>query len=422
MMRHRLAFRAAVAGVVGTVALSAGIFCFADNGIVKTKEGAAYQGDVKDRGDNVVITIHGIDTVIPKTEIASIERVGSYADDFHARLAKLGQADVAGRITLAREAFDKRQYELAREAAESALAADNNSREATDMLELIRSQVRLERAKADNPTVPTGTGASTAPPVAQAPNAQPGIERRLLSNGDIETIRRMELQATDTTARIRFEGDVKKRFADSQNIPFAQFNGQSPTQQAIQILDKGEKSMKEKVHVMSDPQSITEYRGQIQPLVLRNCATSNCHGSVAGGRFVLYTSQEANDQVAYTNLYILEKFAMNIKSKGDTESGVFGGKSEKRMVDRGHGEESLLANFGLPTTVADPNHPLVNGKAIAPIFRGKDDPRYQMILRWMDKSLTQIQPEYGITYVPPVGATTEPASEDKPGPATRPTK
>src|SRR5215471_18496376 len=75
-----------------------------EQGIVKTRDGNTLQGDVKEKEDSVVVTIHGVDTVIPKSEVASVEMTGSTAAELLGRLAKLDPKDSAGRVALARVA------------------------------------------------------------------------------------------------------------------------------------------------------------------------------------------------------------------------------------------------------------------------------------------------------------------------------
>ncbi len=361
-----------------------------DEAIVKTKDNNTYQGDVSESGPNYIVKSHGgVETAIPKVDVASVEHVSNYVDEYQARLSRLDPKDVAGRIALARDAFDQRQYDLARSTLEQALAIDPNSREATDLLGVVQTQIRLERAKLENP-----------PPVAPATRPQvvaaPATDRRLLTAADIEAIRRAELQPSDTSVRIRFDSnDVKKRFADSQNVPFVEFSTLQPVEQAILILDRGDDTMRDKVHILTDPQSILEFRRQIQPLVLQNCATNACHGGpTAAGLYLLNNAD--NDAVTYTNFFILQNYRKRI----DAGSGVFSGNM-KRLIMRGHGEQSLLANYGLPTNIAEFDHPLVGGKPVQPTFRNKLDPRYVMVVEWMNNSLKNIDQDYGIHYVPP---------------------
>jgi hypothetical protein len=272
------------------------------------------------------------------------------------------------------------------------------------MLALVQNQMRLQRMQANPPAQAPAT-----PNTPRATTPQPGVERRLLTPADIEAIRRAELRQSDTGARIRFEGDVKKRFADSQNIAFTEFNALPTVQQAIMIMDKGDSTMRDKVTVLSDPQSILDFRRTIQPLVIQNCATIGCHGGPNGGGVVIYTAGE-NDAVTYTNFYILQSIAKRVEPVNDT----FFNASQRRLVERGRGDESLLANYGLPANIGTYDHPLVNGKPIQPVFRNRDDARYRAVVQWMNETLAPMTPDYGIHYTLPTalptgGATTAPA-------------
>ena len=57
---------------------------------------------------------------------------------------KVVSIDQSGRIKLSRKAFEMRDYETAKQLANEALVIDPNSRDAIDMLELVRRQVALE--------------------------------------------------------------------------------------------------------------------------------------------------------------------------------------------------------------------------------------------------------------------------------------
>src|SRR4051794_6799446 len=98
---------------------------FAKTGVVKTREGQTYEGDIDDHDPQmVVVTVKGIQTRIPKANIASLDYPQAFEQQFHDRMAKLGPQDVPGRLALAREAMSNQQYVLAREAAESARTID----------------------------------------------------------------------------------------------------------------------------------------------------------------------------------------------------------------------------------------------------------------------------------------------------------
>jgi hypothetical protein len=371
-------------------------FLFAEQGIVRTRDGQVLQGEISEKPDSVTVTIHGVQTIVPRNDVESIEMIGSALSDLRARIARLNPQDVPGRVALAREAFDRREYELSRELLDAALAIDPNDTEANRMLGIVQSQLRMERSRLE-PVAP-------GPVAPRPPVVHPPVERRLLTPNDIEAIRRKELKPADRDVRIRFVGDVKRRFAESLNMTFAEFNSKPTVEQALLILERGDASMRDQVRIQSDPPSIREYKTQIQPLVLASCATTGCHGGPPGAGLVLFNSAE-NDALSYTNFFILQNYARKAPS---SDGGAVFGDGAKRMINRGRGDESLLANYGLPIAIAEYDHPLVNGKPITPVFRNKDDAKYRMVVNWMNESLAPFEPQYGIYYTPPT-ATTLPA-------------
>jgi hypothetical protein len=390
---------------------SSAALLLADHGVVVTKDGSTYEGDVREDEQNVVVVIRGIETRFPRADVERID-YGDFEKDFRDQLTKLGPNDVVGRIALARTAFDRRRYDLAREAVADAQRIDPNSREAADMMDLIDRTQRLERS--GQPTEPPRGGGGAATPAPATARGTPPAERRLLSAEDVNTIRQKELKPTDTGVRITFQGDVKKRFAEHQNLRFADFNRQAPVEQAMQILSDGDDEMRRQVRVTSDPSSLAEFKRSVQPLVLSGCATTACHGTAAGGGLMLYAPAEG-DPVAYTNFYILTQYESRTAPRGN--QGIFG-SAMRRLVERGHGDSSLLANYGLPTNIAEFDHPLVGGRTVQPIFRNKGDQRYEQVVRWMDESLARIEPDYKLDFPLPRaggggggGATTQPSTQ-----------
>src|SRR2546430_1333633 len=271
-------------------------FAPAKPGVVVTKDGRKFEGEISEKDSQVVVSIRGVDMTLAREDVTSITYPEAFNKEFADRMAKLDKNDVAGRIALARWAFDRRQYGKAREALDSAIALDPNNREAADLQQVITSQMRLESSK--------GAGDTRALP-APPPNPT-GAERRFLSAADINLMRQKELQTTDKV-NVRFENNVEKRFMKYRNLQFNDFNALKPVDKALKILEEGDETMKADVKVLGDPASIFEYRRTIQPVVLNGCATSNCHGGPKGGEFILYNPAD-NDQAIYTNLYILFRY------------------------------------------------------------------------------------------------------------------
>lgn len=403
--RRRVKFVAAglvllLAGLIGGTLLAA-------PAIVITKDGQTFDGDVSEVGNSIHITIHGVTTVIPKSGVAEIRYRGDYTEEFRKRMSRLAMDDVAGRITLAREAFDQRRYDLAREALNDAIRVDPNSPEAYEILALVQRQMQLEQAGAA--PLPARQPDATAPPTTRpAP-----LHSRLLSADQINIIRQYELKATDNGVRITFQGDVRKAFADMQKIPFAEFTRRPPVQQALDIIQNGTEAMRGQIRIATDPSSLAEWK-RVQPMILSGCATTGCHGGPAGGALTLFSPAET-DPLAYTNFFILQQYQKQV-DPGDT---IFGGGT--RMIDRGHADDSLLASYGLPASISRHDHPPVGGRPINAMFRGTNDPRYEQLARWINQTLRPIQPNYGIE-LPHAPPATRPAHETPPAPspATQP--
>ncbi len=390
-------------------------------GVVKTRDGQTYQGDVKEDGAAVTVTTRKVPVVIQRADVESIEYLGSFEEQYAQRIARLDPKDANGRVTVARWAFDQGHYAQAREALESALSLEPSNRDAQSMLESVRVQIRLERsrknpaataeARRTSATNPANIQAATAPLTAPVtPPSTNGIDpRHLLGADDINTIRQFELKPTDTHVRINFARDVKKRFTAAENVRPQDFNARTQFDQLKWILEQGSADMKRDVRIVSDPSSLLEYRRNVQPLVLGSCATSGCHGTAGGGGLMLYSPAE-NEPITYTNFFILQTYARAV----GRQQGPFGA-GERRLIDRIEPSNSLLLQYGLPANIAEHDHPTVNG--YRPIFRNRDDNGYRRVEDWITQSLLAVKPEYGIDFTPPQRAggggatsTTQPAT------------
>ena len=445
-----------VAGVTLVTLLMACSLLLAKPGVVKTKTGRTYYGDVTTAPDGtVVVTIHGVEKRIPQAEIESVsDQPGDFSADFDARKKQLDPKDVAGRIELAKFALDNGEYMLANNTIEEAVKLDPKNAEANSLRDTIRREARADRQRTmggghgrpattqsgggtgagagsgsgsgSGATAPPGAGAEhpMPPPPATPPQTPPQTpetpadnggaapggeekpaptaplapgERHLLTADDIQRIRRMELKRGDT-ARIQIPQDVKRNFVAQNGLSFPQFNAKPPVEQALQIFEKGTDEMREKVHVLSDPESLTQFKS-LQRNIVQGCATNNCHGpQAAAGGFVLFPPD--SDPATYTNFYILTHTS---KKVGQNTGGPFGGPSEREMIERGSGKDSLLAQYGLPSGKSEHPHPKAGN--YRGIYSGPDDARYRKLIDWMNNVLKPVPPEpdYQIDYPMPGG-------------------
>src|SRR5688572_28294317 len=97
-------------------------------GVVRTRDGQVYEGEVDEKDPAVVVVVvKGIQTRIDRGRVAAIEYpTDSKQQALQTRLAKLGPRDAAGRVALAREAMAQQQYTIARDALEQARLIDPN--------------------------------------------------------------------------------------------------------------------------------------------------------------------------------------------------------------------------------------------------------------------------------------------------------
>jgi hypothetical protein len=379
MFRHLALVGIAVVTLVASVV--------AAPGIVRTKNGQLFVGDVIESGDRVTINMGGIDSAIDRGDIVSIE-YGTFEQLYEQKLASLPENDAKGRIALARDAFSAKRYLLSARALELALQIDPDNAEAVSMLNVVRSQLKLER---DRVPVPP----STNPSGASGGTVAPKLEKVVISNEQVNLVRIAELKP-DENVPVRIEIDVKRQMADKLSMTMPQFNRLSAREQLARIVEKGDASMLQGVQVQRDPASLLEFRQKIQPLVLQGCATATCHGGALAGPFILY-SPANDDATTYTNFLILQSYKKKVA--GETNAGIFGGEVMAKMIDRSSADRSLLVQYALPASIANDDHPPVRG--YNGIVRDRNDARYRLLVDWIGKSLVRIEPKYGFDFVPP---------------------
>src|SRR3978361_2103367 len=81
---------------------------FARPGVVHTRDGMTYDGDITETDNTISIRVRGIATTIPKNNIASVSYAENVGADIEARWKKLQPNDVRSRIELGKAAFEAR--------------------------------------------------------------------------------------------------------------------------------------------------------------------------------------------------------------------------------------------------------------------------------------------------------------------------
>ncbi len=373
-------------------------------GIVKTREGNTYEGDINDTdAKSVTVTMRGIPTTIERGRIISITYPQqNFAQQFAARKARLAPNDAQGRLALAREAFAQREYALARDAVDESLQIDPNNADAVALRDTIQSQMRLEHAKpkTDEPAVAKEAAPATQP-----------TDQKMLTPVQINAVRQAEMREDDVGVRIRLERGVLKRFIEYSQIPPGEVISLNIMQQAQLILKKGTPEMRKDVMILNDPPALFQYRRTVQPFVVQNCATSMCHGGNAATNWNMVLPPDS-DAATYTNFLNMEKYTKRSKQSNDA---LFGA-GDPKMIDRQQPRMSLLLQYALPGAISEIDH--VELPNYHPPLRGLNDPRYLMLLDWIGKGLQPVEPDYGFDWGAP--AATQPVSQAASAPATKP--
>ena len=341
----------------------------ADVGVVTTTDGTTYEGEITQKDGSTIVVRHGVRTTIADEEVAGID-YAPYVERFRTRLAGLPEDDVDGRVTLAREAFDRGEYALAADAAESALEINPLHREARQLSSLIAQQRAL----------------STSRPADATPAAGGGSRQREhgLDADQINRLRQLELKPGDR-ARISFRDNVRKRFIESiPGASYQSFAARTDVDQALLILRDGTPEMVSDVVIMNDPDGIATFQRRLHGAIISGCATSACHGGDRAGDFRLI-GQTPDPATAITNFYLLNKYHRDAPLQPNQ---FFGGRGVD-MIDRANGRQSLLYQYSLPRNLAETKHPLVRGWD--GIARNDNDRFMRELVTWMEHGLTRIR-------------------------------
>jgi hypothetical protein len=278
---------------------------------------------------------------------------------------------------------------------------DPLNKDAARALDAAQQQLDLDQAathpKGKTPTTNPATASATTAPTTQSTVAEDvKWPRRLLNPDEINIIRQKEMSSDDDTIKFRFDHNVIRTYlAANTDIDKDAFSKMPDMAKANEILTKGDPKLAKDVKVLTDPRPLLDYKTKVNPILLQGCGLSGCHGGTKGGDFGLYGGDST--AAVYTNFYIIFKYSKTV-------DGVRYLAMDREVPDR-----SLLLQYGLPHADGKPPHP--KAKDWKPRFKSTQDQAYATIYDWMTKSLSVMQPEYGIQ-----------VSSHLPAPTTAPVK
>lgn len=394
-MIRRLSVVLIICGLFGSVLL-------ARSAVVTLTDGQRIEGDiVREDASSITVSIRGIETSIPRDRIEGISYFDSLSAQFEERRKALEPKDAPGHIALARWGFDNRLYVEAERLLQHVLAeVDPNSREAADLLNLVRRQIALERRGPVQPQ-PGGDQPAGGGDRAAAPDPS-----QYLTDEQIQIIKMMEVVENDPGIRLRMGAQTRRDLAEAARINTRQFANLSASRQLRLLREYGTDEMRADVEIQGDPVAIQVFRQRVQPIILSGCATAGCHGTAGAGDLLLFPRAEVSDAATYTNFLILQRYTQAVESDAAAGGPFGGGPGQRRMIDRTRPQESLLVQYMLPRNVAQYPHPQVPG--YSGLVRNTSDQRITTILGWI-RGLAPFEPNYPFDYTPPGQASTQPA-------------
>ena len=330
--------------------------------------------------------------VCPLGDVVSVKEVEEKKDkDYEAYRASIDPKTAEDYFKLAKWAFEKKKFAIARRDLKEALKLDPKFERARLLLRRVE-----EELKEKPPT-------RVEPDVKTEPQTQLRDEW-LVTKKDIYKIRLEELRIyrdrqgqyhIRDKVHFLFQNKVLDRFVDTMRgrdefeVPGAEeaFRRWDKVRQAAYMLkkvDRDDVSIKDDILVGSDPQFMLEFRNRVWPIVEKHCAIAPCHGGPTGkGGLKLLPSIGRNEKVDYANFLILNKFT----------SGGY------KMIDRGYPDLSLFLQHGLDRKIARKKH---SKKAtFTPPFPSTKTSNYQFVLKWIDTLQNSPRPDYRVKCDPP---------------------
>src|SRR3954462_4243286 len=118
-------------------------------GMVRTKDGTVYRGDITEDDKFVTVKDRGISTRIDKRNVPAngVQYTATLDDQFNDRRSKLAPNDVKGRIDLANWATQNERADLAVAALTEATKIDPTNRDAALALDTAQRQAELDQRR-----------------------------------------------------------------------------------------------------------------------------------------------------------------------------------------------------------------------------------------------------------------------------------
>ncbi|MDG2030527.1 MAG: hypothetical protein P8J45_05925 [Phycisphaerales bacterium] len=352
-----------------------------EHGVVYMRDGSGLEGLVLSDGfDEVVIEVEGIRHRVPRTDVDHVELYPGFEEWLTYARSKIRPEDLEARIELAKWMMENKRLQLAREELTAIIAIDDHP-EARQLLELTEVRIELENEGTENPT-----------PMPPKQNRTEGLPKRQLTAEDVNIIRVFEIDFRNppkVSLGPRVIDDLIAQHADHPLIPNdaqqrKKLFSLHDIDQVKLIFDVKARELYPRILVESIPHSLALFRKNVHNAwLIRNCATSGCHGGQNSGRFFLHRADATDSRTILENLLILERLDI---------------EGPYKLVDYENPEMSLLVQYAMPQTESRVPHPDVPGfKAVFPSGKSRIRTNTE---NWI-RSMYQPRPKYPVDYIPP---------------------
>jgi len=350
-------------------------------GIVYLRDGAVLEALVTaDEYNQVVVRIEGIEHELPRSDVSYVRLKPSFEDQLKNARDNIRDDDLEARIEIARWMAENGKLRMAKEELLAVLAQDDHP-EAKQLIALYDAQIELE------------TNASSASkPLPPKADRVAGLPKRELTIDDVNIIRVYEIDFANPP-KVTVASDVIKALIDTHgdhpSIPTDARDREAlyrlrDIDQVKLIFDTKARELYPEIKVENEPQSLEIFRKKVHNAwLIRNCATSGCHGGNNAGRFYLHRYDTSDPRTVYENLLILERLNLG------------GGN---RLIDYENPELSLIIQHALPPSEARMPHPNVPGyEPVFPTGGGRLQQETERFIRTMYRP----RPNYPVKFEPP---------------------
>ncbi len=295
-------------------------------------------------------------------------------DEYLQRKRALQSDDLDAHYQLGLWCKEKERWQLAADQARHILRIRPDHGPAKLLLQL--AQAQLGHLPSNAETTPGATVPSGSAPAV-----------RELTVQEIQRIRLLELY-TDRPERgpIDVSRDAITEFwAMSEkerwlNMDQATYYRLPKIEQVQLMLRYAPDQFRDKIVLRFDPERMQTFIRRVQPVVLRGCATADCHGGPSGGGFRLIDGRGISEGVAYANFFLMQVYQ----------------KDGFRIINRDQPRKSLLLSYGLPKAGGPDAQAYHHPGDIDPIFSDERDRDFQLVRDWLE-SLAIDRPDYGIS-------------------------